>query len=98
MKIVNHFSNIKNEFSVKKKIFYVDYYFTSHKIIENSKNILCKSFYGETNGALVNSELAISFSLIKLLNFMAKDERDSVMLSTTTWTFIHKFEANLGFL
>jgi hypothetical protein len=28
LKIVNHFSKIKEEFSVKMKIFYVDHYFT----------------------------------------------------------------------
>jgi hypothetical protein len=29
LKIVNHFSKIKDEFSVKRKIFFVDHYFTS---------------------------------------------------------------------
>jgi hypothetical protein len=46
---LNHFSKINKEFSVKWKIFYVDYYFSQTPI--NVKNIFCKLFYDETNRA-----------------------------------------------
>ena len=49
----HHFPKINKGFSVKGKRFYVDYYFTSHKTPINAKNIFCKSFYSETNGASV---------------------------------------------
>jgi hypothetical protein len=46
----NHFSKIKEEFSVKYKIFFVDYYFMSYQTLKNTKNIFQKSIYGEING------------------------------------------------
>jgi hypothetical protein len=48
LKTVNHFPKIKEEFSVKEKIFSVGYVVPNTK---NSKYIFCKLFYGETNGA-----------------------------------------------
>jgi hypothetical protein len=51
-KTVNHFPKFKEEFLVKGKIFFVDYYFTSYQTPEYTENIFRKSFYGETNKAL----------------------------------------------
>jgi hypothetical protein len=48
LKTVNNFLKIKEEFSIKEKIFYVYYYFISHQTSKNTKNIFYKSFYGET--------------------------------------------------
>jgi hypothetical protein len=48
-KTVNHFPKFKEEFSVKRKIFSVDYYFTSYQTPEYTENIFRKSFYSETN-------------------------------------------------
>lgn len=48
----NYFPKIKEEFSVKWKIFVVDYYFTSHPTPKNTGNIFQKSFYAKINKAL----------------------------------------------
>jgi hypothetical protein len=40
LKIVNHFQKIKEKFSVKGKIFSVDYYFTSTKHPKCGKHFL----------------------------------------------------------
>jgi hypothetical protein len=47
LKTINHFLKIKEEFSVKGKVFSVDYCLMSHQTTESSKNILYKSFYDE---------------------------------------------------
>jgi hypothetical protein len=60
-KNVSHFSKInkgkwlsnRKPFSVKGKRFYVDYYFTLRQTPVNTENIFRKSFYGETNRALI---------------------------------------------
>ena len=49
----NHFTEIKEDFSVKLKMISVDYYCTPHQTPENTENDFWKSFYVETNGALV---------------------------------------------
>jgi hypothetical protein len=43
---------IKEVFSVKPKIFSIDYYFLLYQISENTKNIFQKLFYDETNKVL----------------------------------------------
>jgi hypothetical protein len=47
----NDFPKITKPFSVKRKIFSIDYYLMSHQTLENTVNIFQKSFYVETNGA-----------------------------------------------
>jgi hypothetical protein len=47
LKTVNHFSKIKEKNFVKGKLFFFNYYFTTHQTLENTKNIFNKSFYGK---------------------------------------------------
>jgi hypothetical protein len=43
--MVYGFQKIKEEFFVKRKIFFVHHYFTSHQTPKNTKNVFCNSFY-----------------------------------------------------
>jgi hypothetical protein len=51
-KTVNRFPKIKEAFTVKLKMIFVDYYFCPHQTPDNAEIIFYKTFYAETNGAL----------------------------------------------
>jgi hypothetical protein len=51
LKIVNRFPKIKEAFTVKTKMIFVDHYFRPNQTPENAEIIFQKSFYAETNGA-----------------------------------------------
>jgi hypothetical protein len=53
LKIVNRFPKIKEDFTVKPKMIFVDCYFRPNQTLKNAEIIFQKSFYAETNGALV---------------------------------------------
>jgi hypothetical protein len=51
LKIVNRFPKIKEAFTVKPKMIFVDCYFHPNQTPENAEIIFQKSFYAKTNGA-----------------------------------------------
>jgi hypothetical protein len=53
LKSVNHFPNFTKHFLSNINYFPVDYYFCPYQTLENAQIIFQKSFYAETNGALV---------------------------------------------
>jgi len=63
-KTVNRFSKIKEVFTVKLKMIFVDHYICSHQTPKNIKNIFQKIFYAETNGTI---QIPFNFSLLMLL-------------------------------
>jgi hypothetical protein len=52
-KTVNYFSKIKEAFTAKLKIISFNHYFHPYQTPKNAKNIFQKTFYTETNRALV---------------------------------------------
>jgi hypothetical protein len=53
LKTVNYFSKIKEAFRVKLKMIFVDHYFYTHQTPKIIEIIFQKTFYAETNGAVV---------------------------------------------
>jgi hypothetical protein len=53
LKSVNHFPKFTKHFLSNRNHFLVDYYFCPYQTAENAKIIFQKSFYAETNGALM---------------------------------------------
>jgi hypothetical protein len=51
LKTINCFPKIKEAFTVKLKIIFVDYYFRGYQTLKNAENIFQKTSYAETNGA-----------------------------------------------
>jgi len=54
LKSVNHFSKFIKHFLSNRNHFSVDHYFRPYLTPENIETIFQKSFYAETNGALVS--------------------------------------------
>jgi len=52
LKIVNRFPKIKEAFTIKPKMIFVDHYFRFYQTPKNTEIVFKKSFYAETNGAL----------------------------------------------
>jgi hypothetical protein len=53
LKSVNHFLKFTKQFLSNRNHFSVDYYFRPYQTPKNNEIIFQKSFYAETNGALV---------------------------------------------
>jgi hypothetical protein len=53
LKSVNHFPKFTKHFLSNRNHFSVDYYFRPYQTPENAEIIFQKSFYVETNGALI---------------------------------------------
>jgi len=62
LKIVNRFPKIKETFTVKSKMIFVDHYFRPYQTSKNVEIIFQKSFYSETNGTLVEVACIFMFS------------------------------------
>jgi hypothetical protein len=58
LKTVNRFRKIKEVFTVKLKMIFVDHYFSPRPNTVNAEIIFHESFYAETNGALVAYSIA----------------------------------------
>jgi hypothetical protein len=56
---VNCFPNFTQRFSGQQQIFSVDFGFTAKQTSENNENILRKTFYVETNGALIKKKILL---------------------------------------
>jgi len=51
-----YYQKIKETFTFKLKIIFVDYYFHPFKHRKNAESIFQKTFYAETNEALIEKE------------------------------------------
>jgi hypothetical protein len=51
---VNRFPKIKEAYIVKLKMIFVNHYFRPYETPKNAENIFKKTFYAETNRALLN--------------------------------------------